>query len=162
MKKYSYNLFPKPFIVIAYILIFLSIVYVFVSALIIDNWNHLNLPGPIVLIIIGLIIVSFKSKIIIDIDFHYILKESSMLYLVLSREKVTVPPNCNRIMIKQKVKRGTGYYKFVLPVSYSFKSFDMFLCSDSELVRLINTDYSRSLSIAGFLKYHFNIEYILE
>jgi len=162
MKKYSYNLFPKPFVVIAYILIFLSMAYILVNALIIENWHHLNLPGPIVLIIIGLIIVSFKSKIIIDIDFQYILKESSMLYLVLSKEKVAVPSNCNRIFIKQKIKRGAGYYKLVLPVSYSFKSYDMFLCSDSDIVRLINTDYSRSLRIAEFFKSHFNIEYTLE
>jgi len=151
MKKYSYNLFPKPYVVFAYIVIFFSLVCIFASVLITENRNHLNLAGPIVLIFIGFIIVSFKSKIIIDTDFHYVLKESDILNFVLSREKVIVPRNCNRILIVQKNKRGTGYYKFVLPLSYSFKSYDMFLCSDSDTVRLINTDYSRSLKIAGFL-----------
>jgi hypothetical protein len=162
MKTYTYNLFPKPFILFGYTLIFLSITYIIISILITKNGDRVIFPAPIALMIISLIIVSFNSKINIDNDFHLVTKESSLFNMILSREKVSIPPGCNKILIKQKIKKGTGYYKFVLPITYSFKSYDMFLCSESRVVRLINTDYSRSLKIAEFFKYNFNTEYILE
>jgi hypothetical protein len=162
MKKYIYNLFPKPMVVFGYTLIFLSIAYILVSIFLIKNGDHLYFPAPIAFFIIGLIMVSFKSKIIIAENFRFILKESSLLTMTLSREKIIIPHYCNRVLIKQKNKKGTGYYRFVLPVTYSFKSYDMFLCSESGVARLINTDYSRSLKIAEFIKSNFNIEYILK
>ena len=162
MKTYTYNLFPKPFVLFGYILIFLSITYILVSILVIKKGDRVIFPAPIALMIISLIIVFFKSKIIIDEDFRFVITESNLLSMILSREKVNIPHDCNRILIKQKNKKGTGYYRFVIPVTYSFKSYDMFLCSESKVVRLINTDYSRSLKIAEFFKSNFNIEYILE
>lgn len=162
MKTYTYNLFPKPLVLLGYTLIFLSVTYILVSILIIKNGDRVIFPAPVGLIIISMIIVFFKSKIIIDEDFRFVIKESNLLNMILSREKVNIPHDCNRILIKQKNKKGTGYYRFVLPVTYSFKSYDMFLCSESRVVRLINTDYSRSLKIAEFFKSNFNIEYILE
>jgi len=162
MKTYTYNLFPKPFVIFGYTLIFLSITYILVSILITKNGDRIIFPAPIALMIISLIIVSFNSKIIIDEDFRFVIKESSLLNMILSREKVNIPHDCKKILIKQKNKKGTGYYRFALPVTYSFKSYDMFLCSQSRVVRLINTDYSRSLKIAEFFKSNFHIEYILE
>jgi hypothetical protein len=162
MKTYTYNLFPKPFVIFGYTLIFLSITYILVSILITKNGDRVIFPAPIALMIISLIIVSFNSKIIIDEDFRFVTKESSLLNMILSREKVNIPHDCKKILIKQKNKKATGYYRFVLPVTYSFISYDMFLCSQSRVVRLINTDYSRSLKIAEFFKSNFNIEYILE
>jgi hypothetical protein len=162
MKKYTYNLFPKPMVVVGYTLIFLSIACILVSIFIIQNGDHLSFPAPVAFMIIGLIMVSFKSRIIIPENFRFILKESNLFAMTLSREKINIPHDCNRILIKQIKKKGTGYYRFVLPVTYSFKSYDMFLCSESGIVRLINTDYSRSLKIAEFIKSNFNIEYILE
>lgn len=149
-------------VVAGYTLIILSIVYIPVSICILKNEDHFNFPAPVAFIIIGLIMVSFKSKIIITENFQFILKESAFLTMTLSREKINIPYGCNRILIKQKNKTGTGYYRFVLPVSYSFKSYDMFLCSGSDAVRLINTDHSRSLKIAEFFKSNFNIKYTLE
>jgi len=162
MKTYTYNLFPKPFVIFGYTLIFISIIYILVSILIIKNGDYIIFPAPIALMFISLIFVFFKTKIIINEDFRFIIKESNLLNIILSREKVNIPLDCNRILIKQKNKKGTGYYRFVLPVTYTFKSYDMFLCSESKVVRLINTDYSRSLKIAEFFKSNFNIEYILE
>lgn len=162
MKTYAYNLFPKPFVIVGYTLIFISIIYILVSILIIKNGDHIIFPAPIALMFISLIFVFFKTKIIINEDFRFIIKESNLFNIILSREKVNIPHDCNRILIKQKNKKGTGYYRFVLPVTYSFKSCDIFLCSESKVVRLINTDYSRSLKIAEFIKSNFNIEYILE
>jgi len=162
MKTYTYNLFPKPLVLLGYTLIFLSVTYILVSILILKNGDRVIFPAPVASIIISMIIVFFKSKIIIDEDFRFVIKESNLLNMILSREKVNIPHDCNRILIKQKNKKGTGYYRFVLPVTYSFKSYDMFLCSESRVVRLINTDYSRSLKIAEFFKSNFNIEYILE
>jgi len=149
-------------VVAGYTLILISIVYIPLSIFILKNEDHFYFPAPVALIIIGLIIVSIKSKIIIEENLQFILKESNFLSMTLSREKINIPSGCNRILIKQKNKKGTGYYRLVLPVTYSFKSYDMFLCSQSGAVRLINTDYSRSLKIAAFFKTNFNIEYTLE
>jgi hypothetical protein len=126
------------------------------------NGNHYGFPALFTLMIIGVIVAAFKSKIVIDENFSFILKESNLLSMTLSRERINIPHECNRILIKQKNKKGTGYYKFILPVTYSFKSYDMFLYSESRIIRLINTDYSRSLKIAQFFKSNFNIEYTLE
>lgn len=162
MKKYTYNLFPKHLVVAGYILIILSIVYILVSILLMENIDNLNVSAPVAFIIIGFIIVSFKSKIIIDNNFRFIIKESILLNMTFSKERVCIPGDCNKIIIKKIIKKGTGYYRFVLPVNYSFKSYDMFLVSGSSVVRLINTDYPRSLKIAEFFKTNFSIEYILK
>ncbi|MCJ7448364.1 MAG: hypothetical protein MUO72_11800 [Bacteroidales bacterium] len=163
MKKYSYNLFPKPFIILGYILIFLAIAAVLISLNSTKNENHFNyFTASFAMMIIGLIMISFKSKLIVDDKSSFILKESSFLSMTLSKEKIRIPHNCNRILIKQKNKRGTGYYRFILPVTYNFKSFDMFFYSETGMVRLINTDYKRAIKIAEFLKSNFELEYIFE
>ena len=124
------------------------------------DWE--NIPGLITFMIIGFIIVSFKSIILVDESSRFIIREYDLMKIPISKEKIYIPPNCDKILIKQKNKKGTGYYRFVLPVTYIFRSCDMFLSSESGIVRLINTDYSRSLKIAEFLKSCFNIEYVLE
>ena len=64
MKTYTYNLFPKPFVIFGYTLIFISIIYILVSILIIKNGDHIIFPAPIALMFISLIFVFFKTKII--------------------------------------------------------------------------------------------------
>jgi hypothetical protein len=162
VKTYSYNLFPKTFVVAGYVLICLAFALV---ALNISGKveNHPNeFVSSVALVFIGLILISFKSKIIIDVRSHIVFNESGMLGMTLSSEKVKIPANCDKILIKQKNKRGAGYYRSVLPVRYNFKSFDMFFHSETGIVRLINTDCSRAIKIAEFFKSSLNLEYILE
>lgn len=116
----------------------------------------------IALIIIGLIMISFRSNLFLDDKSRVVIKESGLLRIRLSREKVNIPKKCDGIIIKQKRKTGTGHFRFVLPVSYNFKSFDMFFHSKTGLVRLINTDYKSAIKIAEFFKSNYNLEYTLE
>jgi hypothetical protein len=163
MKEYSYNLFPKPFVAAGYILI--SLAFVLVAFNILSGKGEIQsnyFVSSVALIFIGLVLISFRSKIIIDGSTNTVVKESSILGMELSSEKVKIPRNCDKIIIKQKNKSGTGYYRLVLPVGYSFKSFDMFFHSDIGIVRLINTDYKRAIKIAEFLKSNLKLEYLLE
>lgn len=162
MKKYSYYLFPKALLIVGYILILLSIASTLEIVFSIKSVDHFNYSAPIGFMVIGLIIVSFRSTFIIDKNLNFILKESNLFGMILSREKIKIPHNCKGILIRRKIKKGTGYYRFILPVSYTFTSLDMFFYSESGLVRIINTDYSRALKIAGFLKSDLNLGYILE
>jgi hypothetical protein len=163
MKKYTYNLFPKPFVVAGYALICLAFVLVAYNIISGKGVNYSNdFVSYIALIFIGLVLISFKSEIIIADKSDVVIKESSMLGMTLSSEKVKIPSNCDKIIIKQKNKVGTGYYRYVLPVHYNFKSFDMFFHSESGVVRLINTDCSRAIKIANFFKSNKNLDYTLE
>jgi hypothetical protein len=121
-----------------------------------------NFAAPPAFFIIGLIMVSFRSKLTIDIHSGYVIKEAGLLNFSLSREKIKIPDNCKKMIIRSKTKTGTGYYRYVLPVSYNFTSFDMFFYSQSGLKRLINTDKSRALKIAEFMRSALNIECIFE
>jgi hypothetical protein len=163
MTKYSYNLFPKPFILLGYLLILFAFVLLLISYNSTKSENHFNdFAISFTIIIIGLIMISFRSKLIIDDKLSFVLKESNFLGMTLSRDKVKIPHNCIRILIKEKTKRGTGYYRFIIPVNYHFKSYDMFFQSETSTIRLINTDYKRALKIAKFLKPGTKLEYILK
>lgn len=159
MKQYKYNLFPKPLLVAAYLLITLAFAYIIYN---ISSGDQLNIAGPVVCIIISLVIVSFRSGISFDDSLTFVIKESSLAGMTLLREKIKIPFACNHIIIRKEAKKGTGHYRFILPVTYSFESFDIFLCSGSERVRLINTDHSRALKIAEFLKLSTGIRYTFE
>jgi hypothetical protein len=163
MIKYSYNLFPKPFIILGYLSILLAFVLLLISLNSTKSENHFNdFAISLTIIIIGLIMISFRSKLIIDDKLSTLLKESNLLGMTLSSEKVKIPHNCIRILIKKQTKRGTGYYAYVIPVSYYFKAFDMYFQSETGAVRFISTDYKRSLKIANFLKSITKLEYILK
>jgi len=163
MKKYTYNLFPKPLVITGYVLILLALAMAFLYLFSINGFNHFNNPAaPFAFFIIGLIMVSFKSKLIIDDKSEFVIKESDLLNMTLSREKIKIPRNCDRIIVKENNKKGTGYYRFVLPVSYVFKSYDMFFCSESGVIRLINTDYKRAMKIAEFFNSCLKLECIFE
>ncbi len=160
---YSYNLFPRPLVITGYILIFLAV------AAAIYNLNSLrdserstSFGLSAAFFFIGLVMISFRSKIVIDESSEIVIKESGLPGITLSREKIKIPMNCTGILIKQRNKRGTGYYRLVLPVSYNFNSFDMFFISGQCFVRLINTDYNRAIKIAGFLKSNLKLGYVLE
>lgn len=163
MKTHSYNLFPKPLVLIGYALIILAFVLFFLNLYSGKSESILNdLVSSIAIVFIGLVLVSFRSKIIIDDKSEIVIKESDFLGLTLSNEKIKIPHGCDRIFIKQKNKTGTGYYRSVLPVNYKFKSYDMFFHSDKGVVRLINTDCSRAIKIAEFFKSNLKLDYTLE
>lgn len=163
MKNYSYNLFPKPLVMAGYAIIILAFVLLIVNLNSGKNESYMDdLISSVAIVFIGLVLVSFRSKIIIDDQSDIVIKESNFLGMTLSSEKVRIPHNCDRIYIKQKNKRGTGYYRSVLPVNYSFKSFDVFFHSETGIVRLINTDCSRAIRIAEFFKSNLKLDYTLE
>lgn len=163
MKEYSYNLFPKPLVVAGFVLICLAFILAAFNFISVKGENDSgNFISSAALIFIGLILISFKSKIIIDAKSDIVVKESYMLGMTLSTGKVKIPGNCEKIFIKQNNKTGTGYYRSVLPVRYNFKSFDMFFYSKTGIVRLINTDYKRAIKIAEFFKSALKLEYVLE
>jgi len=163
MKNYSYNLFPKPLILAGYALIILAFVLLIVNLNSVKSEDHMNdFVSSVAIAFIGLILVSFRSKIIIDDKSGIVIKESGLLGITLSNEKIKIPHNCDKIFIKQKNKIGAGYYRSVLPVSYSFKSYDMFFHSETGIVRIINTDCSRAIKIAEFFKSNMKLDYTLE
>ncbi len=163
MKNYSYNLFPRPLILAGYAIIILAFVLLIVNLSSGKKENHMDdFVSSVALVFIGLVLVSFRSKIIIDDKPGILIKESGFLGIPLSNESIKIPNNCDRIYIKQQNKKGTGYYRSVLPVNYSFKSFDIFFHSDKGVVRLINTDCSRAIKIAEFLKSNLKLDYTLE
>jgi hypothetical protein len=160
MKKYSWNLFPQPLVILGYILIFLGLgemLFVIISGKLKSEY----FTGSAALLIIGAVMISFISSIKVGTGSTFIYKESSVLGLKLSNERIRIPGNCDKILIIEKQKRGTGYYRFVLPLNYSFKSSDMYFHSDNCMVKLINTDHSRALRIAEFIKMNLKIEYSL-
>jgi hypothetical protein len=163
MKNYSYNLFPKPLILAGYALIILAFVLLIVNLNSVKSEDRMNdFVSSVAIAFIGLILVSFRSKIIINDKSGIVIKESGLLGITLSNEKIKIPYNCDKIFIKQKNKTGTGYYRSVLPVSYSFKSYDMFFHSETGIVRIINTDCSRAIKIAEFFKSNMKLDYTLE
>jgi hypothetical protein len=163
MKTYAYNLFPRPLVVTGYVLIILAFV------LLIVNLNSgksesimTDLVTSIGIVFIGLVLVSFRSKININDKSDIVILESDFLGITLSNEKVKIPHSCDKIFIKERNKTGTGYYRSVLPVNYKFKSYDMFFHSEKGVVRLLNTDCSRAIKIAEFIKANLKLDYTLE
>ena len=163
MKEYSYHLFPMPLVILGYMLLIFAVICLMVSIFSISSENPFNgFAISFAFIFIGLIMTLFRSKIIIDNTSGCVLKESCLAGMIFSKEKIQIPGNCSGIVIKEKMKKGTGYYRFVLPVSYFFKSADMFFKTDSSMVRLINTDLKRALKIAEFLQSNLKLECIFE
>jgi hypothetical protein len=163
MKTYSYNLFPRPLVVTGYILIVISAGMAIISFASMNGKNPFNgFALSMAFAFIGLIFALFRSILIIDEKSGYVIKESKLAGMRLSGERVRIPQHCIRLIIKEKFKVGTGYYRFVLPVNYYFRSYDMFFQSEKGLVRLINTDYQRAISIAEFLKSCIKLDYALE
>lgn len=160
MKKYSWNLFPKPLVILGYILIFLGFCEM-LFAIISGKFKSEYFTGSAALLIIGAVMISFISSIKVGTGTTFIYKESSVLGLKLSNEKIRIPGNCDKLLIIEKQKRGTGYYRLVLPVNYTFKSSDIYFHSEKGVVRLINTDKPRALRIAEFIKLNLKIDYSL-
>jgi len=163
MKKYSYNLFPIQLVLFGYILLILAIAELIITLNSIKSESlHKDFSSSIALAIISLIMILFKSKITIDSNSGYVYKESSLFILTFSREKIKIPWHCDCIIIKQKIKSGTGYYRAIIPVRYKFKSCDIFFHSETGIVRLINTDLKRAIKIAELLKDVLKIEYVID
>jgi hypothetical protein len=163
MKTYSYNLFPKPLVLTGYALIILAFVLFFINLYTGKSESiQDDLVSSIAIVFIGLVLVSIRSKIIIKDKSDIVIKESDFLGITLSNEKIKIPLSCDKIFIKEKNKTGTGYYRSVIPLSYKFKSYDMFFHSDKGVVRLLNTDCSRAIKIAEFFKSNLKLDYTLE
>ena len=80
MKNYSYNLFPKPIVVAGYALIILAFVLLLIN---LNSGKSRNLGNDILssvaITFIGTVLVSFRSKIIIDDKSGIVIKESGLL-----------------------------------------------------------------------------------
>lgn len=160
MKKISYNIFPLPVLILGYLLIFFS----FVSILINPASGRMGfrseqLAASATFLIIGLIIASSRTRLIIPGINGYIIKENVILGMNFSQEKIKIPGRCTRILICGKMKKGTGYYRYVLPVTYMFKSYDMVFCGEQGMTKIMNTDYTRALKVAEYLKENLKIDY---
>ncbi len=163
LRSYSYHLFPKFLVIPGYCLMIVAVVLALLNVFPLKGWGLVcNFAASPAFFIIGLIMVSFRSKLTVDISSGYVTKETGLLNMSLSREKIKIPDNCKKMIIRSKAKTGTGYYRYVLPVSYNFTSFDMFFYSPSGLKRLINTDKNRALKIAEFIGSALNIECVIE
>lgn len=164
MKRISYNLFPVPFMLLGYIFIILPVIAVLgnMTAGQLSSFNSERIAVSATLLVIGLVLVSFRSGIIIPGDAGYLIKEASIMGITFSQEKIKIPGRSTRILICGKIKKATGYYRLVLPVTYFFKSFDMVFCGELGMTKILNTDYSRALKIAEFLKENLKIEYRFE
>ena len=112
MIQYSYNLFPKLFIAIGYFLIILAIALLIFS---LTSMKSQNLSGSFAIsfamIFIRLIMISFRSNLVIDKKSGFVLKESGLLGMKLSGEKVKILHSCTGILINEKGRTGTGYYR---------------------------------------------------
>ncbi|HLN54938.1 MAG TPA: hypothetical protein VK207_03035 [Bacteroidales bacterium] len=160
MKKIAYNIFPLPVVILGYIFVFFS----FASVLINPSSGQMEfrsdqVAGSATFLIIGLVIVSSRTRLVIPGVNGYIIKESVILWMNFSQEKIIIPGRCTRILICGKMKKGTGYYRYVLPVTYMFKSYDMVFCGELGMTKIMNTDYSRALKVAEFLKDNLKIDY---
>ena len=80
----------------------------------------------------------------------------------MSKEKGRIPKNCQGLILKQNIKRGTGYYKAVIPMNYNVKSCDMFFYSNNGVVRFISTDLKRATIIAELIKENLKIDFKIE
>lgn len=161
--KYSYNLFPGSLQILGYIFIIMAMYgfYITLSSSMNDN-SYKDAGYALAFLLIGLILITFKSTILIDKDSESVYKSSHMLGLILSREKVRIPKNCKGLIVKQKTKFGRGYYNAAISMSYRLKSFDISFYSDRGFVRLIHTDEKRALKIASLIKDSLGIAYKFE
>ena len=163
MKQYTYCLFPKLIVIAGYALMVLAVVLFLIDFNSGKSDDRMaDFMSSAVFVFIGLILVAFRSTISIDTRSGIVIKDSGLLGINMSREKIKIPQNCDKIFIREKNKTGTGYYRLVLPINYRFKSFDMFFHSGKGMVRLINTDCTRAIKIAEFFKSAMNLDYTLE
>ena len=93
MKIYSYNLFPKPLVLTGYALIILAFV-LFILNLYSGKSESIqnDLVSSIAIVFIGLVLVSFRSKIIIDDKSDIVFKESGFLGIIVFKRKNKDPP----------------------------------------------------------------------
>ena len=162
MKHLSYFLFPPFLLVIGVILIGISI-YSFLSGI---DYSILREDyGPLVgaagFAMFGLMLTTFRTRFTIDTASPKIVKEYRVFGLLLSKDQIRIPKQAKQVIIMQKTKTGKRYVQAVVGFGYRLKSYDIFFESDKGLVRIMNTDYERSMKIAGFIKEELGIDYIL-
>jgi hypothetical protein len=163
MKKISYNIFPLPVLLLGYLFILVSFTLVIINPVSGQSgFRSEQLASSAAFLVIGLVIVTSRTKLIIPGVNGYIIKETVILGINFSQEKIKIPGRCTRILICGKMKKGTGYYRYVLPVTYMFKSYDMVFCGELGMTKILNTDYSRALKVSEFLKETLKIDYRFE
>ena len=163
MKHLSYFLFPPFLLVIGVILIGISM-YSFLSGI---DYSILREDyGPLVgaagFAMFGLMLTTFRTRFTIDTASRKIVKEYRVFGLLLSKDQIRIPKQAKQVIIMQKTKTGKRYVQAVVGFGYRLKSYDIFFDSEKGLVRIMNTDYERSLKIAGFIKEELGIDYILQ
>jgi len=162
-KSYTYNLFSPGLIATGYLFIGIAVTLLclalFTSASE-EPYGYLSIA--FMLTGIGLIIVSTSSTITVVEEPMEVLLESRMFGMVTSNKRVKIPTGCKGLLIKITTKRSVSRFNAVLPVTSTFKSFDMFFYTDTRVVRLINTDYDRAIEIAIFIKEQLGIDYVVK
>lgn len=163
MKKLSYNLFPLPVLIPGYLFIMFSLA----SILINPGSGQMGfrtdqLASSAAFFFIGLVIITSRTRLTIPATSGYIIRDTFFLGMNFSQEKIVIPGKGTRILICGKTKKGTGYYRLVLPVTYMFRSYDMVFCGEKGMVKIMNTDYARALKVAEFLKENLKMKYSFE
>ncbi len=163
MRKFSYLLFPKLLIGlgILFILLFIYQLVGIVYATLIEKIPAEDLTivagRSMGVLFIGLIMISARTTIVFNPSERMILKRTTILWMNMSTEKITVPESCTELMAKGKVKHGKGYLNLVVPLSYEIKAYDLYLKYGGGFKKLISTDYTNARHIAELLKESMNI-----
>ncbi len=163
MKTYTYHLFSPRLIATGYLFIGIAVtllcLVLFTSASE-EPYGYFSIAFT--LTGIALILISSKSTITVVEESKEVLLESRMFGTVTSTKRVKIPTGCKGLLIKTTIKRSVSRFNAVLPVTSTFKSFDMFFYTDTRVVRLINTDYDRAVMIANFIKEQLGIDCVVK
>ncbi len=158
MPKHSYFLFPLWMIIISYIVLIFSIIIAFIG---LNAGNYAEMISLIPFVLITLIIITFQSVIMVEKPSNRMIKQSKMLGISLSSEKIRIPKECS-VILKKKSITGKGYYKAAVGVSYKLNACDMYFVTPTKrLTRIIKTDSKRALKIADFLKRTLDLDYVI-
>ena len=111
---------------------------------------------------IGLLLVTFKSRFIIDEKRLSIIKEYRVFGGSLSADKIEIPKNANEILIVPKKKRGEGYVNAVVPFGYALSSYDVYFSVNNKLIQIIKTDRKRAIIIAALIRSVTKLEYSIK
>ncbi len=161
MRKYTYLIFPIWIVVSCYISLFSSVFFLILT-LGTGAYDTATITYMLPIIIVSLIVVSFRRIFVIDTDVREVWKQSKMLGCHVTNKKIKIPVHCKGIYTKRKSKAGKAYYRAAVGMSYYMDACDMYFLTDKgRLVRLINTDYKQAIKIAKFFKSSLDMEHFI-
>jgi len=163
MKQYSYYLFPVFFMVIGILVIGLSLyALIFTIDYTSLDEEYQTLVGAIGFILFGTVLLTLRGCIVVDINRMQVIKETRVMGLLLSKDRIKIPNKVNHILIQEKTKQGKGYFQGAVGFSYRIQSSDLYFANDRGAVKIISTDYERAIKIAEILKDQLKLDYSIK